>query len=145
MPAIDQHLFKDGFVPTYFVLLSSKCSEKSLLLKRHFRILEGIQLRGWAGMYAHCTCNAQGGGEGERHAGDTLISNKGDRSTNMCRQLATPRHAVTRRDTLLKNPLPTSNLPSKPQICCSPLSPATPFQRTLKGHLYHCTNCTKYR
>ena len=61
--AIDQHLPKNGVVVTYFFLPSSKCSEKSLLLKRHFRILEGIQLRGWAGMYA-------GGGRG----GDTLVT-----------------------------------------------------------------------
>ena len=47
------------------------------------------------------------GAGGGRHAGDTLISQTCDRSTYMCR---TPRHAVTRRDTLLKNP-------SQPQTC----------------------------
>ena len=128
VPAIDQHLLKNSFVVTWICLPSSKCSEKSLLLKRHFRILEGIQLRGWAGMYDHCTCNG-GGGEGGRHGGDTLISQKSDRSTYMCRQLATPRHAVTRRDTLLKNP-------SQPQTCPPNLKLAAlpfPLQPHSKG------------
>ena len=101
VPAIDQHLPKTGFVVTD-VLPSSKCSERLLLLKRYFRIPEGIQLRGWADMYDHCTYNARRG-RGGRHANDTLTSQKSDRSTYMCRQLATP--------TLVKNPSQRQSCP----------------------------------
>ena len=61
VPAIDQHLLKNGHIDS---VVEANFSEQSLLLKRHFRILEGIQLRGWAGMYDHCTCNKRGGGGG---------------------------------------------------------------------------------